>query len=97
MAVGLRLYDANGNTILDETYSTGRVMGIITVDYAVNPNGNISDDRFGLGIPFGFALSTLNFPPVVTFSGNTMSWARSRNNAGQFPTTGSYRIMYGTY
>jgi hypothetical protein len=95
MGFSLRLWDADGTVSLDETMTTATILGLLTIDYASNPNGSLVNASFAEGTPFAMVLATGEVTPLITIAGTTLTWARSKNSAGQFPPSGVYNVLYG--
>ena len=105
MAYGLRVWDASGNLIVDASTRLGRIIGWIPEAQALS-NGSITVPEFSEGTPFSLFLNpqaavefySKSQPvgpygfPVVTFSGNTMSWTYDANIIRQ-----PVAIAYGVY
>lgn len=93
MSYGLRIWDAAGGLVLDETMRLGQVLGVVTTDESA---GSITNDALLLGTPFAIVtplgeLLLLTYVielPEPTFSGNTMSWPAADSSAS---------IVYGIY
>ena len=92
MSVGLEVYDASGNKLVDPDTSMGRILGSVV---SGTTGGSLVDADFAQGTPFTISLnvSGTNPPiphlgPVITFSGTTMSWGT---------TTQSALILYGVH
>ncbi|WP_321891685.1 hypothetical protein [Paraburkholderia tropica] len=88
MPVGLQIFDANGNIILDATYRVMRFLGSKTVSGGLNDS--VASDGLTQGGWFAFQptqtrgdgyLSGGVIVPRFTFSGNTLSWAWSAKNS----------------
>ena len=94
MAFGLQTFDANGNTILDTTKSTGRVLGVATLTAGVD--GSVSDSDFTKGTPFWFCFpnnaGTDAFAPAVSFASTTLSWTWLSG-----VTSTNHNLVYGVY
>lgn len=88
MAVGLQIFDASGNIVLDATFRVMRIISSVSLD---GSNGSRSDDRLAQG---GF----VSFQPAITggdgylsagiivprfvISGSTLSWSYPPRNSG---------------
>lgn len=89
MAVGIQVWDASGNLIMDTPTRMGRVLGITA---SGTSGGSVTNSGFSTGTPFAVYVPTGGFTGVFgnlvpTFSGTTMSWGVS--DAGN--------IVYGVY
>ena len=101
---GLRIYDVNGNIMLDATYRLTKYLGTLSIGTA---DGSYTDDRLQEG-DFWYVTLKLNdykkcygmtnkfteFLPEITREGNTIKWTYTESNA-------TYRtgltIVYGVY
>lgn len=101
---GLRIYDANGNIMLDATSRLTKYIGTLSIG---TTDGSYTDDRLQDG-EFWYMTLKLNdykkcygmtnkfteFLPKITREGNTIKWTYTNNDA-------TYRtgltIMYGVY
>ena len=92
MTQGLQVWDASGNLILDTSYDTGFILGVVDFATAAQ-SGSLTDANFANGTPFFFDIGTIAnmlSAPTVTYSGTTMTWTA---------TDGTYsgKIYYGYY
>lgn len=101
---GLRIYDVNGNIMLDATSRLTKYLGTLSIGTA---DGSYTDDRLQEG-DFWYVTLKLNdykkcygmtnkfteFLPEITREGNTIKWTYTESNA-------TYRtgltIVYGVY
>lgn len=101
---GLRIYDKNGNILLDATSRLTKYLGMLSIG---TTDGSYTDDRLQEG-EFWFATFKLNdyrkcygmtekfteFLPEITRQGNTITWKYTNQDT-------TYRtgltIMYGVY
>lgn len=96
---GLRVYDGNGNTILDVTDRLTRVCGTVNTGTA---DGSITDDALLTGTPWYFLLrdgiTNENywlgaFYWEITFSENKLIWT----GRGWTDQVFDQKIVYGVY
>lgn len=76
MALGLRIWDASrSHVIIDTSFRTGFLLGAIDITSA-NQSGSVTNPAITEnGDPFYFTVTGLiAAPPIVTFSGNTLTW-----------------------
>ena len=100
MATGIKIWDASGNLIFDETSRAGRVLGTTVVN---GGSGSIPNGDFSQGTPWaiafklgtGLAGSGLICPCYTSFSGNTLNWAYGPVS-GQSADYQTF-IAYGVY
>jgi hypothetical protein len=100
MAVGLQIFDASGNVVLDATFRVMRIIGSVSLG---GSSGSLSDSRLTQG---GF----VSFQPAVTggdgvlsagvivprfaISGSTLTWSYpARNSSNDVIQTGI--LFYG--
>lgn len=101
---GLRIYDKDGNIMLDATSRLTKYLGTLSIG---TTDGSYTDDRLGEG-DFWYVTLKLNdykkcygmknkfteFLPEITRAGNTIKWTYTESDA-------TYRtgltIMYGVY
>jgi hypothetical protein len=89
MAVGIQIWDASGNSIIDENSRLARILGITN---SGTSGGSVTDSGFATGSPFAVFIpnGTTYFTGEYahpSWSGTTMSWSASV--AG--------KIIYGVY
>jgi hypothetical protein len=101
MPQGLQVWDASGNIVIDTSYSIGRMFGVVTINSG-NQSGSLVEAAFATGTPFFICVPNENASwsdganPVVTISGNTLSWVRGKNiNGIEMDFNGA--IRYGAY
>ena len=101
---GLRIYDANGNIMLDATTRLTKYIGTLSIGTS---DGSYTDDRLQDG-EFWYMTLKLNdykkcygmtnkfteFLPEITREGNTIKW-KYTNNDSTYRT--GLTIMYGVY
>lgn len=93
MAVGIRTYN-NGTLILDETFRTGKILGITTMTDGVSGNTGVNT-KFALGTPFWIAMPTdyyVSRGPTISFASNTISWVWGTYSGGA-----NFQLIYGVY
>lgn len=98
MAVGLKVRDASGNLIVDETTRLSRVLGTTLV--GAGAIGSITNAGFATGTPYCIALRTnagtptqpngSMAPPIITFVGTTM-------NYNVLSPSNDHLLIYGVY
>lgn len=95
MPVGLQVWDAAGNLIVDTTSYLGVILGTHVITKSTG-NGSISFPDLALGTPF-FTLvtSTGSFTPTISVSGTTISWTYDAIASLYEPGTSTYTILYG--
>lgn len=72
------------------------ILGSMTIDYSSNPDGSISVPALDGARPFAFVRGEAYLGrPNVTFSGGTLTWARTPTQGGSYPTTGTFELLYG--
>jgi hypothetical protein len=93
MAYGVQVFDSSGNTWLDTSTFTGKVLGTATITGGTNGNtGTVSD--FSLGTPFYFATpesSVFTYSPTLSIASNILSWNWG-GNSGQ-----DHFLVYGIF
>ena len=92
MGIGLQVFDANGNTVMDTSTRLGRVLGIAVITAGVS--GSLTNNGFYEGTPFFQAMGDYGsrvVGPALSVSGNTLSWSWPAASSGE------YRIIYGIY
>jgi hypothetical protein len=76
MAYGVQVFSSSGDTWLDTSTFTGKILGQTTITGGTNGNtGTVSD--FALGTPFYFCIptsSTQGYSPVLSIASNVLSW-----------------------
>lgn len=95
MAVGLRIWDENGNLILDITDRITKLVGTVHIA----DNGYIEDTMLGEGdvwyYPTNYTMPTttgvLNFP-TISVSRNRISWSYASTNRRV-----EMDLLYGVY
>lgn len=99
MTAGLIIWDANGNKVLDTSDRLTRVVGYRDVQ----ASGTLTDGGLGMGTPFfvcnfmGDVAGVPNpmgmplWPPKISFSGTTMTWAFETENVRK------WRLIYGIF
>ena len=96
MPVGLQIWDAAGNIVLDTNYRTARRLGSVVTGTS---NGSLSIPDLVQGQPFFISEPLLNnvayyVLPNVTISGTTLSWSFP----SQYPSSrNSMSITYGVF
>ena len=92
MPLGLQVFDASGNVIVDTSTRLGRILGVTNTNTST---GSLVNSNFSTGTPFWYAIPLLrndvHFGPLITVSGNTLSWDY------QGRTFVNHRIVYGVY
>lgn len=76
MPVGIEVWDAGGNLIMEYTTRTGRIMGSVTVGVG-NQSGSVTDASFGDGQGFYFNAGGSDHQPTVSIAGTTLTWTQS--------------------
>lgn len=91
---GLRLWDANGNLMVDTTSAVGIVLGSGIIGGNTTASGSLVDANLALGVPFAIITyvdwsNMLAGVPVITFSGTTLTWQFSATvpTGTTFPAT----------
>lgn len=89
MSVGIQIWDASGNSIIDETTQLARILGSTN---SGTTGGSITDAGFATGTPFALFIpnDTTYWTGEYanpTWSGNTMSWTNSVDG----------KIIYGVF
>jgi hypothetical protein len=87
MTVGLQVWDASGNLIIDQSTVLGRVIAIIDANTS---SGSVSVPGLDQGTPFaipmlqqgGASETPTNTYPDCTFSGTVVSWTRQAYPSG---------------
>lgn len=93
MGIGLEVFDANGNTIIDTSTQTTSILG--NIDVSSPGTYTITDARFGLGIPFYLMDEFYSGVDIVaTRSGNTYTFVVKQL---QYGTYAPFKIIYGVY
>lgn len=90
---GIKIWSPDGKLLVGPDTSIGAIIGAVNTN---GTNGSITDSRFSLGIPRVFSAipvgsTTYFWPPIITFSGNTMSWTYQESS----PHNPNLRIIYG--
>jgi hypothetical protein len=72
VAAGIKIWDAAGVLIVDLTTRLSRVAGVVNVPAA--SSGSVTLD--GSGTPWYYVkpVGTNSYAPLITVSGNTISW-----------------------
>lgn len=74
MGVGLKVWDASGNLIVDLTTRIGRIVALQAV--AANSSGSVVVPQLSQGDPFtAFQIDVLSGKPLISVSGTTVSWS----------------------
>lgn len=103
MAVGLQIFDANGNIVLDASYRMMRIINSVTLSNGVS--GSISDDRLSQGGWVSFQPSTSIgdgylsggvIVPRFSISGATLTWSYAGQNSS-YDTFQGGTLFYGAY
>lgn len=89
MTVGLQIFNASGQLILDATQACGRVIAVQTLTGGVS--SSFTDSRLSQGTPFVAYQRDKTFhlsygyggimSPTFSFSGNTVTWTYAAKNA----------------
>ena len=94
MGVGIQVFDASGNLLIDVTTRLSRVIG--TQPIAAGSTGSLAVPNSGQGriwwaiLPGGGS----RYVPLVSLSGNTLSWSPN----GSYPgTVTDALLIYGLY
>lgn len=91
MSTGLRVWDASGNLVIDETTRLGRILGQTqsgTSGGTINNAGFLTGTPFAVVLPATDTVSLASSYPSPTFSGSDMNWGASGNDC---------LIIYGVY
>ena len=93
MPWGIRTRDAAGNITLDITDRITRVIGVYST--AGNPDsGSFTNAALTGGTVFvAVVMQGLGWPPFITISGSTISWAKSVDAFNNAPAL----LVYGLY
>lgn len=95
MAFGMQVFDASGNTILDTSDSTGKLLGVQTITSGVA--GSVTNSGFGNGTAYYFAIPQVSsvqaYGPILSFNSgtDTLSWTWPSE------TTANHTLIYGWY
>lgn len=95
MAEGLEIFDANGQQVFGPGSSNVTILGVATANKS---NGSIVNSNLSRGAPVVISALPLGagdivyYMPIVTFSGNTMSWTYEVSGASY---NSEFRIIYG--
>jgi hypothetical protein len=102
MSVGLQIFDANGNIVLDATY---RVMRIInSVRLTGGYSGSLSDSRLAQGGWVSFQPDTMLgdgfmsggvIAPRFSISGSTLTWTYAAKNNSTYDIFQDGTLFYG--
>ncbi|WP_066723590.1 hypothetical protein [Sphingomonas pituitosa] len=72
------------------------ILGGLSIDYASNPDGAIDVPALNGSRPFAFVRGEAYLGrPNVTVSGSTLIWHRTPTQGGNYPTTGTFDVLYG--
>jgi len=93
MPAGIQVWDENGVLILDTSFRAGGFLGEINVVYNGPSSGSVYDPNLSEGTPFYFLRGDHEYQPTVTFSGNTVNWAKDMPHGQYWGGT----IYYGVY
>jgi hypothetical protein len=94
MGVGLQVWDAAGNLVVDTTTRVGKILGVTTLTGGVA--GSVVDSRFGFGVGFWRVVPLTNYAvamPTLSLSGDTLSWTWPNGGSG----SQGYSLVYGVY
>lgn len=101
MAVGLQIFDASGNIVLDATHRVMRLIGSFTLD---GTNGSKSDPNMVSGGWVSFQpdryigyLSGGTIHPQFSFNNGTLSWSYSPKNSAQYDEYVTGVAYFGAY
>ncbi len=84
MPQGLRIFDENGDVVIDTSARLGRILGTTTIS---GSDGDVTNSGFGDGDPFWMVMRKISGggsvkPPRMTFSGTTLSWTYDGVSSG---------------
>lgn len=105
MGVGLQVWDASGNLVLDATYRVMRIIGSQQIGIS-GGSGSVVDSRFAQGGWVSFQPSISNgdgylsggvIAPQFSFSGSTLTWTYAAIHNGSYDTYQSGTVFYGAY
>lgn len=104
MAVGLQIFDASGNIVLDATYRVMRIINSQPITGSSGSSGSIVDARMAQGGWVAFQPSVTSgdgflnrgvVSPRFSFSGGTLSWSYAVGNNGADDTYQAGTVFYG--
>lgn len=79
MAIGMQIFDAQGNLILDGTKRIGKI--VTTFDSGISNSSRTAPELQGAGTPFHFTTTDADYfseyyaYPDITITGTTVSWS----------------------
>lgn len=95
MPLGMQVWDASGNLIVDTATYMGRILGTVSTGTS---NGSVTNAGFATGQPWWFITrktsSAYMYTPKITISGNTLSW---QFESGTYANKADCLITYGVY
>ena len=103
MTVGLQVFDASANIILDATYRVMRIIGSINIGQS-NPSGSQTDSRLAQGGWCSFQPSVIGsagylsggmLMPSFSISGDTLTWSYPPVNNATYDTWQNGVLFYG--
>jgi hypothetical protein len=93
MAVGMKIWDANAQLIVDVGDRIGRFIGTVTVPAGTTGSKIVSE--FSQGTPFLISIAAGDGNPAYAYySGTTLYW---RYEPGGYATNVDTEIHYGVY
>lgn len=107
MAVGLQIFDASGNIVLDATYRVMRIVSTAVITGGSGASGTLSTDaRLAQGCWVSFQptqtagdgyLNRGVVSPRFTYSGGVLTYSYATGNNGAMDTYQGGIVFYGAY
>jgi hypothetical protein len=100
---GLQVWDQNGNPVLDATYRVMRIINSISIGQS-NASGSITNSLLAQGGWFSFQPSVMPgagflsggmLMPIVSITGDTLTWGYPAVNNATYDTWQNGILLYG--